>query len=236
MAPTSRPTNATLTPKGLHTRLRIVSAAAELMLDRGVAGTTIEDIREVTGASTSQIYHYFAGKQDLVRAVIEFQTDTVVGGQEAILASLDSQQGLRAWRDHIVEHQRRTDCRGGCPLGSLGSELAETDAEARSAVAASYTRWETGIRSGLRSMQEHGHLDPDADPDGLALAMLAAMQGGLLLTKVQRTTRPLEVALDAMLTLIASSSTAIPATTPPRPAWRSRRLVVSDPGDSGGGH
>ncbi len=196
-----------LTPKGQRTRQRIVAAAAELMLERGVAGTTVEDVQSAAGVSTSQIYHYFADKQALVRAVIEFQTDAVVGGQETMLAALDSLQGLRAWRDFIVGHQLRINCRGGCPLGSLGSELAETDATARSDVAASFTRWEAGIRGGLRAMHARGLLSPGASPDELALATLAAMQGGMLLSQIQRTTRPLEAALDAMLTQIAGNST-----------------------------
>jgi TetR/AcrR family transcriptional regulator, transcriptional repressor for nem operon len=83
-----------------------------------------------------------------------------------------------------------------------GSELAETDNQARIRVAASLSRWEGAIRTGLRSMQARGELG-SADPDELALATLAALQGGLLLTQMQRSTRPLATALDAMLTLIA---------------------------------
>jgi hypothetical protein len=48
-------------------------------------------------------------------------------------------------------------------------------------------------------MHARGDLPAGADPDDLALATLAALQGGLLLAQVQRDTRPLEVALDAML-------------------------------------
>jgi len=59
-------------------------------------------------------------------------------------------------------------------------------------------------------MQDRGHLAADADPDNLALATLAAAQGGLLLGQVHRTTRPLEVALDAMIALIESLTRPIP--------------------------
>ena len=52
-------------------------------------------------------------------------------------------------------------------------------------------------------MQARGELAPDTDPDTLALALLAALQGGLLVTQVKRDTKPLEAALDAMLELIA---------------------------------
>ena len=77
--------------------------------------------------------------------------------------------------------------------------MAEIDDVARMAVARGFGRWEARIRDGLRAMHARGDLPADADPGDLALAMLAALQGGLLLAQVQRDTRPLEVALDAML-------------------------------------
>ena len=63
-----------LTPKGEGTRRRIVAAAAQLMFDGGVAGTTIEDVRAAAGVSSSQVYHYFKDKKALVEAVSEYQT------------------------------------------------------------------------------------------------------------------------------------------------------------------
>jgi hypothetical protein len=53
-------------------------------------------------------------------------------------------------------------------------------------------------------MHARGGLTPDTDPDTLALALLAALQGGLLLTQIARDTKPLEAALDAMLDLVAT--------------------------------
>jgi hypothetical protein len=81
----------------------------------------------------------------------------------------------------------------------LGSEVAETDAAARLVAAKGLRRWEGRIRDGLRAMHARGGLPASTDPDDLALALLAALQGGLLLTQLQRETRPLEVTLDAML-------------------------------------
>ena len=116
-----------LTRRGRETRDRIVAVAAELIFDRGVAETTLEDIRAAAGVSGSQVYHYFADKQALVRAVIDHQADAVLGIQGTHLDHLDTVPGLRAWRDLLVGHQRTLQCRGGCPLGTLGAELAEID-------------------------------------------------------------------------------------------------------------
>ena len=198
---TTSPSPRPLTRKGQETRQRIVDAAADLIFQRGVAHTTIEDVRAAADVSSSQLYHYFEDKTALVRAVVDHQAETMVGGQEMFdFSTLD---GLRAWRDFVIAAQREHHCSGGCPIGSLGGELAETDPDARAHVAEGFKRWEVAIQSGLREMHARGELTPDTDPDTLALALLAALQGGLLLTQVKRDTKPLEAALDAMLELVA---------------------------------
>ncbi|HTJ68092.1 MAG TPA: TetR family transcriptional regulator [Actinospica sp.] len=191
-----------LTRKGAATRSRIVEAAAQLMYERGVSEATLEDVRAAAGVSGSQIYHYFADKQALLLAVIEYQTEAVLEFQAPQFGRLDSMDGLRQWRDTLVEFQRRMQCRGGCPIGSLGGEVAENNPEARLAVASGFLRWEQAIRAGLTAMHERGELD--GDPDDLALAVLAALQGGLLLTQIQRQVKPLEVALDTILDHVES--------------------------------
>jgi len=192
------------TRKGQATRDRIVAAAAKLMFEKGVAGTTTEDVRAEAGVSSSQLYHYFADKKALVRAVIGYTTDAVLDAQQPLLGRLDSLEALRAWRDAIVDLQRGRACQGGCPIGSLASELADGWPEARTDLAAAFERWEVEIRRGLWTMRDRGDLRPDADPDHLALATLSALQGGLLLTQTRRDTVALEAALDAMLDHIAS--------------------------------
>lgn len=204
MSTSASPSPRRLTPKGQETRQRIVDAAADLIFDQGVAHTTIEDVRKAADVSSSQLYHYFDGKPALVHAVIEHQTDAIVSNQETFdLSSLD---GLRKWRDWVIDYQHALGCRGGCPIGSLGSELAETEPQARDQVAAGMKRWEAAIQHGLREMHAHGRLATEANPDKLALALLAALEGGLLLTQIERDTKPLEAALDAMLELIATLS------------------------------
>jgi TetR/AcrR family transcriptional regulator, transcriptional repressor for nem operon len=198
----TKPERPRLTAKGEQTRRRIVAAAADLMYQRGITEATLEEVRAAAGVSGSQIYHYFADKQALLLAVIEYQTEAVLEIQQPHLGRLDSVARLRRWRNALVDYQRRLQCRGGCPIGSLGSEVAENNPEARLAVASGFQRWEGAIRDGLRAM--HGRGELDGDPDELALALLAALQGGLLLTQLQRRVAPLEAALDAMIDHIAS--------------------------------
>lgn len=191
-----------LTAKGEATRRRIVASAAQLMYERGITETTLEEVRAAAGVSGSQVYHYFADKQALLLAVIDHQTEELLDLQRPALDHLDTIAGLRAWRDLLVDNQKRLQCRGGCPLGSIGGQVAENDPQARLAVASGYLRWEAAIRAGLAAMHRRGDLA--GNPDDLALALLTALQGGLLMTQIHREVRPLEVALDTVLDRIAS--------------------------------
>jgi len=191
-----------LTTKGRATRERIVAAASELMLQRGVARTTIEDIQEAAAISTSQMYHYFADKDALVLEVIARQTERVLDAQRPHLEALDSLAALKAWRDAFVRLNKAAQCRG-CPLGSLASELANDSEPARKALADSFSMWRDRIENGLARMQERGELSASADPHDLALALLSAVEGGLLLAKTTHSSRPLEIAIDMAIDHVA---------------------------------
>ena len=197
-----------LTRKGRDTRARIVATAAGLMFDRGVAGTSTEDIRSAAGISNSQLYHYFPDKNALVRAVIGHQTEAVLAGQEPLLSRLDTVEALTAWGDALVQLLRERRCTGGCPLGSLASELAEVDDTARTALVDGFVRWQTKIQDGLAAIRDRGELPAEADPDRLALAILAAVQGGLLLSQTMRDPAALEESLRATIGFVRSLAAA----------------------------
>jgi TetR/AcrR family transcriptional repressor of nem operon len=187
------------TAKGLATRSRIISAAAELVFAHGVARTAIEDVQQQAGVSASQMYHYFTDKDDLIRAVIAHQTDGILAAQRPVLDELDSFAALERWRDLLIDLQEQRHCVGGCPIGSIAAEIADDDPHARADLAAGFERWEAPIRAGLGRMRARGDLRPDTDTDALALALLAALQGGLLLTQTRRNTAPLRAGLDIVL-------------------------------------
>src|SRR2546422_8747614 len=144
------------TAKGRATRARILKAAAELLAKKGAAGMSLDDVRARTGASRSQLYHYFDDRDDLVRAVIDVTTNAVLGRQGELLDHLDSWAGIDRWFDFMVQHQVEQQARGGCPIGSLAGQLAESGPDARPAIAAGLDRREGHLRDGLIRMKTRG--------------------------------------------------------------------------------
>jgi TetR/AcrR family transcriptional regulator, transcriptional repressor for nem operon len=200
-----------LTARGAATRARILQAAADLMYAKGVAATTLDDVRVASSTSKSQLYQHFSDKDALVREVISLQARRVLERQRRRLERLSSLRGLELWRDAIVQRNALRNGAYGCELGSLANELADRDEESRVALAAHFRTWKDLLAAGLARMQENGELRPDADPGWLATGIMAAVQGGYLLAQAEHDVRPMEIALDMALDRVrshASGSTA----------------------------
>jgi TetR/AcrR family transcriptional regulator, transcriptional repressor for nem operon len=191
------------TDKGRATRNRVLDAAAALVFEHGVAGTTLDDVRAAANVSKGQLYHYFADKEDLVHAVIDRTVQQVLDAQPR-LTDLSSWAAIAAWFDDLVQLQVDRHAIGGCPIGSLAGELAETDEQARAEIAVGFDRWEAPLRNGLLQMQADGKLRRRSDPARLATATLAAIQGGLVLTQTRRDPQQLRIALDAAYAYLRS--------------------------------
>ena len=101
----------------------------------------------------------------------------------------------------VMTAAKRTKGKGGCQLGSLVGQLAESDSEARELIAAGFDEWAAAIGDGLRSLHADGKLAADIDPDDLATTLLATLQGGLLLAQVHQSSRPFETAVNTLLAL-----------------------------------
>jgi TetR/AcrR family transcriptional repressor of nem operon len=142
--------------------------------------------------------------------VIKTQLGRVIDAQEPRLREITSWEGLQRWCDHLVATTRATHGIGGCPLGSLVGELADRSDSARHELARSFAEWQSYISAGLAVMRDNGELAPEADVDELALTMMSALQGGLLMAQTTRSARPLELALNMALGHIAGYRVNVP--------------------------
>jgi TetR/AcrR family transcriptional repressor of nem operon len=159
-------------------RERLVASAGELLHRKGVGATTLADIAQAAAVPAGNVYYYFKTKDDLVRAVIDAQTDQV----DAMLASFDAlpqpaerlKALVRRW-----EQMREVVARYGCPFGTLASELDRRDDGLDVAAAGPIQHILEWAEIQIRQMGQR-------DARGLATALFAGVQGGALLASALR--------------------------------------------------
>jgi AcrR family transcriptional regulator len=186
------------TERGRASRERIVERAAELFAERGVAVTSLDEVLAAAGAGKSQLYHYFRSRDELVEAAVGLRCAQVLAGLTQALGAVASlaelEQALAGFADRYEQMGLP-----GCPIGSLAAEVAERNEDARLRAAAAFDAWEQLFADALERMRERGELRADASPAVLATALLASIEGGMVLSQTRKDPASLRIAVEAGL-------------------------------------
>jgi AcrR family transcriptional regulator len=187
-----------LTARGAATRQRIVEAAAALIRERGVAETGLDLIGSATATSKSQMFHYFpGGKTDLLLAVAAYEAEQVIVDQQPYLGDLTTWRKWQAWRRRVI--QKYDGQRDRCPLTALTSHMGKATPATRQIVSDLYNRWSQYLAAGVQALKDSGEIDASTDVDATATAVLAAIQGGVLMMQATDSISYLEIALGEAL-------------------------------------
>ena len=191
------------TGRGRASRERIVERAAELFAEHGVAATSLDEVLAAAGAGKSQLYHYFRGRDELVEAAVGLRCAQVLAGLTQALGAVASlaelEQALAGFADGYEQMGLP-----GCPIGSLAAEVAERNEDARRRTAAAFDAWEQLLADALERMRDRGELRADAPPAVLATALLASIEGGMVLSQARKDPASLRIAVDAGLAQVRS--------------------------------
>jgi AcrR family transcriptional regulator len=183
-----------LTAKGAATRQRIIDGAAAEIRVNGAVATTLEDVMAHTGTSKSQVFHYFPlGKDQLLLAVAEQEAARVISDQQPYLSALTSWAAWQRWRDVVVERYRKQGQQ--CPLSTVMSEIGRTPG-AQAVTSTLIDRWRAEIENGVVAMQRQEKIAATVEPSRTAAALLAGIQGGVLVLMSTGDLSYLEAALD----------------------------------------
>ncbi|HVV07880.1 TetR/AcrR family transcriptional regulator [Amycolatopsis sp.] len=182
-------------------RERIVFSAAQLIRTQGVSGTGMRDVVSHAGAPRGSLQHYFpGGKEQLVNEAVAW-----AGGYAArrIRRAVDAMDeptpgGLFAamiaqWRDELTAEQFTK----GCPLVAAAVDTAAVSEGVRDAVSEAFTGWRRPAVAALREMGV-----PPARSESLALLMISALEGAIVLARAHRDTAPLDAVLAELRPLL----------------------------------
>lgn len=178
-------------------RQRMIESAAVLMRERGIEATSFSEVVVASGAARGSIYHYFPrGKAQLIEEATRYGTDFVVGRLSVAIEQQGTAAAIRTFGEFYCQILHDSDFGAGCPVLAAALE-GERIPGARDAAAEGFADWRRLIEEGLvRDGLERAAAAP------LATLAVSSLEGGVVLSRAQRTTAPLEQVMDQLGAII----------------------------------
>ena len=172
------------TEKGRRAKRAIIQSAADLVRQRGVVDTFIDDVLESCGMGKSQFYHYFADKDELISDVVRFRSETLYREMYfEPLGAISTLTGLRRWMRQFGETIVEVNYTQGCPLGTLAMQLNHSETPLRGEINNVLDEVYRSFHGALGRIHKKGQLPKRVNTVDLATYLVGVFQGGLLLSR-----------------------------------------------------
>ena len=166
----------------------IISIAKNIIHCKGYQATSINDILHAANIGKGQFYHYFSSKYDLGLAVMENLIEE--WDHQLILNILqlseDPKLKINKMLDWIITYHAGKEEKSGCPIGNLTIEMSEHDETFRLKLEYFFKRWIVSVETILEEMVKRNQLHSTVDVRKSAEAIVAMIEGGILLMKSQQ--------------------------------------------------
>ncbi len=171
--------------KGEQTRQRIVAEAASLFNRRGYHGSSLQDLMEATGLEKGGIYRHFSSKEELAALAFDHAWNQAFEarqhGMDDISNNVDK---LKQLITNFV--QRRPCIPGGCPLLNTAVDSDDGNPLLRDHARKALKGWQERIESMLADGIRSRHVRAKVNARKLANLIIAALEGALMISRLER--------------------------------------------------
>ena len=169
------------------TKERLLDAAERLMLAKGFAATTLDEICEKSKLTKGSFFHYFESKDQLGKELLERFCATGEKLHESFCCPLerDPLKRVFGYIDAAAKFGQDPKMRG-CLLGLFSQELAETNPGIRDACAKGFEGWKKQFGQELAKAKAAHATRMAFHPEELAEHFIAIMEGALILSKAKQ--------------------------------------------------
>ena len=182
----------------------LIWAAAKLFHRQGYSGTGLRDILAASGAARGSLYHYFpGGKEEIGAAAVAAAGGLVTETLAELARQADSPVDfLRCYTGMLVRWLEASNFRDGCPITTTLLETTPGSAAIARAGQSVFADWQVVMEDLLR---QHGWRADHVAPT--ATAMIAGLEGALLLARVEANAQPIHDMTQALCAILQADRT-----------------------------
>lgn len=171
--------------KAEKTKQYIIEKTAPIFNVKGFAGTSINDITQATGLTKGSIYGNFKNKDDVALAAFDHNLKMV---HKMIRHEMEHKDSVK---DKLLVYVKVYSNflefpfpDGGCPILNTSTEADDTHPELRQKAANAIIQWKDNLQALIQTGLDRGEFRADAEPEQTAVALIAMIEGGIMMAKV----------------------------------------------------
>lgn len=170
--------------KAERTKQLIIDKSAPLFNKKGIAGTSLSDILEVTKLAKGSLYVHFENKEAISHAVVDhFVMQKIAYLNSTLNGPGDAKTRLFAYLD-VFLNPVTPPFIGGCPFLNFGMESDDTDQVIRNKVKNVVETAQWYIAKTVKTGISAGEFDSNWNPEAFALKLFSMMQGAVMISRV----------------------------------------------------
>lgn len=176
--------NAMMT-KAEKTKQYIIEKTAPVFNRKGFAGTSMNDIVEVTGLTKGSIYGNFENKDEVALAAFDYNYGAISGViRTKMAAKPHSVDKLKVYLSVFSDFVNMPTLHGGCPVLNTAIEADDTHGELRAKAVNAIENWYATIEKIIKDGVDAGQIQQGTNGKDFAGAFIALIEGGIMLAKV----------------------------------------------------
>ncbi|KPV58419.1 TetR family transcriptional regulator [Paenibacillus sp. A3] len=173
--------------KGEKTRQHIIEKSAELFNRKGYAGSSIQDIIQVTGLTKGGVYRTFSGKDEIALEAFDYASRILIEkflkATEKAETAIDKVMAVCTVYEDPVNHP---PIEGGCPLLNTAVEADDGYLPLREKAVAAHGKFTAFIQSILNEGVTTGELSSALDTEAFASFVVSSLEGGVMASRLTR--------------------------------------------------
>jgi TetR/AcrR family transcriptional repressor of nem operon len=194
---------------GTATRERILDSAQRLVLDRGFAATSVDEVIAAARSSKGAFFHHFPTKNDLGRALVHRYAAADVEHLHAFMARAEAETDdparqlvafIRMFEE--IADEIATEQQNSCLYISFVHDRQLTADGSTEVIGGAVEAWRKVLREKLDAAKAGGSLPDDLDLDDLADHVFVTFEGAFILGRTLGDARHMEAQLRVLRQLL----------------------------------
>jgi len=179
--------------KGERTRQHIIEKSAGLFNQKGYAGSSIQDIIQVTGLTKGGVYRTFSGKDEIALEAFDYASrilmEQFLNAAGRADTAIDKILAVCAVHEDPVNHP---PIEGGCPLLNTAVEADDGYPLLREKAVAAHQWFTTFIQNILDEGVSTGELSSSLHTEAVASFVVSSLEGGVMASRLTRNNKHVE--------------------------------------------